>query len=34
MSDVLYIVIPAKAGTHNYRLWNMGPPHKRVYARP
>src|SRR5262249_24307903 len=21
------------AGTHNNRLWNMGPQHKRVYAR-
>src|SRR5262249_23159304 len=21
------------AGTHNHRLWNMGPQHKRVYAR-
>src|SRR5215510_8201639 len=26
-------VVPAKAGTHNHRLWNMGPQHKRVYAR-
>jgi hypothetical protein len=21
------------AGTHDHRLWNMGPQHKRVYAR-
>jgi hypothetical protein len=21
------------AGTHNHQLWNMGPQHKRVYAR-
>ncbi len=27
-------VIPAKAGIHNHQLWNMGPQHKRVYARP
>src|SRR5262249_36061508 len=26
-------VVPANAGTHNHRLWNMGPQHKRVYAR-
>src|SRR5262249_39673469 len=26
-------VVPAKAGTDNHRLWNMGPQHKRVYAR-
>jgi hypothetical protein len=19
------VVVPAKAGTHNHRLWNMGP---------
>jgi hypothetical protein len=40
-----YTVVPARgtprrwrrgdpvAGTHNHRLWNMGPQHKRVYAR-
>ena len=28
-----HTVVPAKAGTHNHRLWNMGPQHKRVYAR-
>ncbi len=26
-------VVPAQAGTHNHRHWNMGPQHKRVYAR-
>src|SRR5262245_23926199 len=31
--SVRMTVVPAKAGTHNHRLWNMGPQHKRVYAR-
>jgi hypothetical protein len=22
---ILSAVVPAKAGTHNHRLWNMGP---------
>src|SRR6478736_4750934 len=26
-------VVPAKAGAHDHRLWNMGPQHKRVDAR-
>lgn len=26
-------VVPAKAGTYNHRLWNIGLLHKRVYAR-
>jgi hypothetical protein len=30
---ITFAVVPAKAGTHNHRLWNMGPQHKRVYAR-
>jgi hypothetical protein len=25
MMEALAVVVPAKAGTHNHRLWNMGP---------
>jgi hypothetical protein len=25
LSATLRAVVPAKAGTHNHRLWNMGP---------
>jgi hypothetical protein len=29
----LIIVVPAKAGTHNHRLWNMGPRFRGDYSR-
>ncbi len=25
VSAALYAVVPAQAGTHSHRLWNMGP---------
>src|SRR5262249_61873175 len=28
-----YALVPAKAGIHHHGLWNMGPQHKRGYAR-
>src|SRR5262249_11709820 len=28
-----YAVVPAKAGIRHHGLWNMGPQHKRGYAR-
>src|SRR6266481_3190748 len=31
--SVAVAVVPAKAGTHDHRLWNMSPQHKHVYAR-